>query len=86
MSAYFNSQISAWKTVMSAFFNPQFSYCPLKWLFHSRALNNKINRLHDKYLWIIYTDNESSYEEVQWNLPIADIPNKGNSLNSGQNV
>ena len=31
------------KISMNAFFNAQFSYCPLTWMFHSRNLNNKIN-------------------------------------------
>ena len=35
---------------MNAFIKPNFSYCPLDWLFHSRSLNNKINRLYKKVL------------------------------------
>ena len=35
------------KIVMNGFFNAQFSYCPLTWMFHSRKLNNKINKLHE---------------------------------------
>ena len=31
---------------------------------HSRKLNNKINRLHKRCLWLIYSDRISSYEEV----------------------
>ena len=30
--------------LMNSFSWSQFSYCPLVWMFHSRALNNKINR------------------------------------------
>ena len=26
----------------------QFSYCPLVWMFHSRQINNMINKLHEK--------------------------------------
>ena len=31
------------KILMNSFFNSQFSYCPLIWIFHSRIINNKIN-------------------------------------------
>ena len=34
------------RTLMIAFFNSQFNYCPLIWRCHSRENNNKINRLH----------------------------------------
>ena len=33
------------KMLLSAFIGSQFSYCPLIWMFHSRTLNSKINRL-----------------------------------------
>ena len=47
---------------MNAFFNSQFSYCPLTWMFYSRLINNKIKRLHEKYLRIVYSDNQSTLE------------------------
>ena len=50
--------------LMNAFFNAEFSYCPLTWMFHSRKLNNKINRIHEKCLRIVYNDNTSSYKEL----------------------
>ena len=31
---------------MNAFFNAQFNYCLTIWMFYSRSLNNKINRLN----------------------------------------
>ena len=33
-------------------------------MFHSRSLNNKINRLHDRCLRIIYNDKHSNFEEL----------------------
>ena len=51
------------KLLMNAFFKSQFSYCPLSWMFHSRTLNNKINRLHERCLRIIYNDNTSSFTD-----------------------
>ena len=32
------------RILMKAFIELQFNYCPLTWMFHSRQLNNKINR------------------------------------------
>ena len=49
---------------MNAFFNAQFSYYPLTWMFHSRKLNNKINKLHERCLRIVYNNNTSTYEEL----------------------
>ena len=45
--------------IMKAFIESQFYYCPLIWMFHSRTMNNKINRLHEKALRIIYSDYKS---------------------------
>ena len=49
---------------MNAFFKSQFSYCPLAWMCDSRANNSKINRLHERCLRIIYSDKQSSFEEL----------------------
>ena len=46
------------------FYNSQFSYYPLIWMFHSRFINNKINRLHEGCLRIVYRDNQSTFEEL----------------------
>ena len=39
--------LSKKKKLVSSFFNSQFNYCPLVWMFHSRIikLNNKINKI-----------------------------------------
>ena len=47
---------------MNSFFKSQFNYCPLVWMCHSRLMNNKINRLHEKCLRIVYSDKTSSFE------------------------
>ena len=49
--------------LMNAFFKAHFNYCPIVWMFHSRSLNNKINRLHERSLRIIY-DRRSGFEEL----------------------
>ena len=49
---------------MKAFFTSQFSYCPLVWMRHSRTNNNKINRLHERCLQIVYNDKRFSFREL----------------------
>ena len=49
---------------MKAFVLSQFGYCPLVWMFHSRKLNNRINRIHERALRIVYRDNESSFDDL----------------------
>ena len=39
---------------MNAFITFQFSYCPLVWMFHSRTLNNRINKIHERALRLVY--------------------------------
>ena len=52
------------RILMNAFFKAQFNYCPAVWMFHNRSLNNKINRLHERCLRIIYNDKRSNFEEL----------------------
>ena len=42
------------RRLLKTFFESQFKYCPLTWMFHSRELNNRINRLHKRALRLIY--------------------------------
>ena len=53
--------LSKKRSLMNAFFNSQFNYCPLIWMCHSRENNNKINRLHERCLRIIHNDKRSSF-------------------------
>ena len=52
------------KLIMNAFISSQFGYCPLVWIFHSRELNNRINRIHERSLRIVYNDKQSTFEEL----------------------
>ena len=52
------------KMLLRASIESQFSYCPLSWIFHSRTLNNKINRLHEKALTIVHRDYQSKFDEL----------------------
>ena len=38
------------RVLMKAFITSQFSNCPLVWMFHSRTLNNRINKIHERAL------------------------------------
>ena len=44
------------RTLFQAFVESQFKYCPIVWMFHSRRTNNKINKLHEGALIIVYDD------------------------------
>ena len=57
------------RTVMKTFIESQFNYCPLIWMFHSRTINKKTHRLHERALSIVYSDFRSSFE----GLPMKDI-------------
>ena len=50
--------------LFKAFIESQFNYCPLIWMLHSRTMNNKINRLHERSLRIVYSDQSSTFEEL----------------------
>ena len=50
--------------LMRTFFESQFNYCPLIWMFCSRSLNHKINKLHERALRMAYSDYESSFEDL----------------------
>ena len=52
------------RIVMKYFINSQFGYCPLVWMFHSRKLNTRINKIHERSLRIVYDDNTSSFDEL----------------------
>ena len=62
ISSYMNQ--NKLRILMKAFVTSQFSYCPLVWMFHSRSLNNKINRLHERALRLVYRDHKSSFQQL----------------------
>ena len=49
---------------MKAFITSQFGYCPLVWMFHTRRINNRINRLHERSLRLTYKDFNSIFQEL----------------------
>ena len=50
------------KLLMKSFVISQFN-CLLIWMFHNRTLNNKINRLHERALRIVYPNTNLTFEE-----------------------
>ena len=50
------------RNLMKSFIASQLSYGPLIWMFHSRNLNNKINRIHALALRLVYQNNLSFSE------------------------
>ena len=42
----------------------QFNYCIFIWMLHSRKSNNKIKHLHELCFQLIYSDKNSSYENL----------------------
>ena len=52
------------RTLIKAFFESQFRYCSLTWMFHSRKSNNKMSLLHERALRMIYNDQISSFQEL----------------------
>ena len=52
------------RVIMKSFILSQFGYCPLVWMFHSRRLNNRINRIHERALRLVYQDSKSTFIEL----------------------
>ena len=51
-----NMNLAQRRLIMNAFIFPQFGYCPLLWMFHTRKLNNCINSIHEPTLRIVFRD------------------------------
>ena len=52
------------RLILKSFIESQFSYCPLVWMFCSRAMNKRINRIHERALRLVYNDYEASFEDL----------------------
>ena len=54
------------RVLMNSFSSSQFSYCPLIWMciYHSRTVNSKMIKLHERCLQKIYNDKKSSFQEL----------------------
>ena len=52
------------RLLMNGFIKSQFSYCPLIWMFHDRALNAKVNKILERALRIVYKHSHADYETL----------------------
>ena len=52
------------RLLMNTFIKSQFSYCPLIWMFHDRALNAKVNKIQERALRIVYKNSHADYETL----------------------
>ena len=52
------------RIIMKVHINSQFHYCQLVWMMHNRSINNKINRIHEQALKIVYKDNFSTFKNL----------------------
>ena len=52
------------KLIMRTFIESQFNYCPLVWMFHSRILNVKINKLHERALRLVYKEGTLTFQQL----------------------
>ena len=52
------------KLLLNAFIKSHFSHAPVVWIFHSRKLNNRINKIHERALRLVYKDYTSSFDDL----------------------
>ena len=53
------------RMAMKAFIASDFVYCPLVWMFHSKKLNSRVSKLHERALRIVpYQDHASSFTKT----------------------
>ena len=64
------------RMLINAFITSQFSYCPLVWMSHSRTMNNRIHKIYEKALRLVYKDETS--------LSLNDLLNKDKSVSIHQ--
>ena len=49
---------------MTTFIESHFNYCPLTWMCHSRTINDKINKLHERALRVVYKDHSLTFRQL----------------------
>ena len=52
------------RLLVNAFFMSQFNYCPLIKMCNDRTKNNKIHRILERWIRLIYNDKKSSFENL----------------------
>ena len=61
---YFYMSFKQRRIIMEAFIQSQFGCCPLIWMFHSRRMNDRINRIDERSLRIVHQDVHRSFDEL----------------------
>ena len=57
------TKISKKRSIVNVFILSQFSHCPLIWIFLSRKLNHRIDKINDRALRIAYNDHQCTFDE-----------------------
>ena len=53
------------RIIMKSFIESQFKYCPLVWMFYSKKMHNRIDKLHERALRVVYkNDDDLTFEEL----------------------
>ena len=52
------------RSLMKAFITSQFNCCLLFWMFHSRQLNNRINKIQERALRLVYKDIKLIFDDL----------------------
>ena len=53
------------RMLMKTFIIPQIFYCPLVWMFHSQNTKNRVNKIHERTLRLVYDDSTySRFDEL----------------------
>ena len=53
------------RVLVNSFITSQFSYCPLIWMFHSRRMEHRINKVHERALRLIFpSDSKLTFKEL----------------------
>ena len=53
------------RLIMKSFIESQFKYCPLVWMFYSKKIHARINKLHERALRVVYKNDENlTFEEL----------------------
>ena len=53
------------RVLVNSFMTSEFSYCPLIWMFHSRRMEHRINKIHERALHLICpSDSKLTFKEL----------------------
>ena len=52
------------KVIFNPFIKGQFNYCPLLWMFSTRTVHHKINRLHERGFRALLNDETSTFNDM----------------------